>query len=205
MVEQRRILLATTNHHKLLEMRDLMVDSGFEIVGGAALGGLPAVLEDGLTFTANAIKKAVEVSAVCEWPVVADDSGFAVLALAGAPGVFSARYAGSQATDEDNVRKLLAAMAGETDRRACFHCVLAVAFKGDLMGTVEGRVEGQVTQRPLGEHGFGYDPIFIPAGQTLTFAQLPPAVKNRLSHRARATLALRQSGLLERSLQSEQA
>ncbi len=193
----RALLLASGNRHKLQEMRVLLQHSGIELRGGDDVGGLPEVTEDGLTFHDNAVKKAVAVAARSAYPVIADDSGFSVAALGGAPGVFSARYAGDGASDQDNVAKLLSEMRSLQDRRASFVCVLAVATKRGLCGTVEGRVDGWVAPEPKGKNGFGYDPVFIPTGFQETFGQLPAAVKNRFSHRARAVEKLLASGLLQ--------
>ena len=192
-----RILLATSNRHKLREMRQLLAPAKVELLGADDVGGLPSVLEDGETFADNAIKKALAAARHTTYPVLADDSGFAVFALNGAPGVKSARYAGDGASDQDNVDKLLAEMEGRTERRACFVCVLALAFGRRLIGTVEGRVEGGVVEQPRGSRGFGYDPVFQPDGKKRTFAEMPAAAKNRISHRARAAQALVESGLLQ--------
>jgi XTP/dITP diphosphohydrolase len=122
--------------------------------------------------------------------IVADDSGLEVDALGGAPGIFSARYAGENATDKENIEKLLGELARngaeETKRSARFRCVIALARQGKLLETFEGIVEGTIVEQARGLHGFGYDPIFVPRGFVKTFAELPAEVKNTISHRAKA-------------------
>jgi len=126
--------------------------------------------------------------------IVADDSGLEVDALGGAPGIFSARYAGENATDKQNIERLLGELArtvaDETKRSAQFRCAIALARKGELLGTFEGIVEGIVVERARGLYGFGYDPIFVPRGFQETFAELPAEVKDTISHRAKAIRGL---------------
>ncbi len=193
------VLLASGNLHKLREFREATAGRGLTVLGADEVGGLPPVVEDGRTFAENAIKKATEVARRFDLPVIADDSGLSVSALGGAPGVRSARYAGPAASDRENLEKLLAEMRGVEDRRACFVCVLAVATRTGLHGTLEGRVEGRIARIARGERGFGYDPVFIPEGFEQTFAELPAAAKHRISHRGRALQALvnGEKGLLE--------
>ncbi len=185
------LILATRNAGKLREFRHLLADLNQEIIGLDAFPALPSVPETGTTFEENARLKARAVQAQTGGWVIADDSGLCVDALGGAPGVFSARYAGEQASDADNIAKLLAALRDvPTDRRtARFVCVLAL-----VMDTEEacftGVCTGTLTETPRGSHGFGYDPLFIPAGDTRTFAEMAPAEKAVYSHRARAAQAL---------------
>jgi XTP/dITP diphosphohydrolase len=126
--------------------------------------------------------------------IIADDSGLEVEALSGAPGIYSTRYAGKNATDEQNVKKLLSELAGADaktrQRTARFRCVIALARAGKLLDTFNGAVEGTIADSPRGSRGFGYDPIFVPNGFEQTFAELPAEVKNRISHRAKAIRAL---------------
>lgn len=187
-----RLIIATRNPGKLREFRELWADAaaaGLEIVGAGELPGLPEIEEDGATLEENAIRKAAGVhTATGEW-ALADDSGVEVDALGGEPGVHSAIYAGPQRDPEANNRKLLGALAGCSNRRARFRCVLALAGPGFPPATVEGRCEGVITTEPRGEHGFGYDPLFIPDGFSKTFAELSAEEKNRISHRARALRA----------------
>ncbi len=155
---------------------------------------LPEVEETGSTFEENATLKAVTISRFVPELVVADDSGLEVDALGGAPGVYSARYAGEGAADSDNVAKLLAELArnGVTAEPAAqFCCVLAVAQTGKLLRTFEGIVRGAIARAAAGGGGFGYDPIFKPEGSQSTFAELGEAAKNGVSHRARAVAQLR--------------
>jgi XTP/dITP diphosphohydrolase len=187
-----KLLIATGNHHKLREIKTIFDVTGIEIVGMDAFDGLPNVVEDGDTFSANAIKKAVTVAAAAGCLTLADDSGLEVDALGGAPGVFSARYAGEPSNDAANNRKLLSELDGVADRRARFRCVIALAGPGITEPqTVEGVCEGLIAMQPQGENGFGYDPLFIPDGFDCSFAQLSDADKNRISHRGLALEAAR--------------
>jgi XTP/dITP diphosphohydrolase len=185
----RQILLATGNRHKTKEFAQLL---GGEFVV-CDLNSHPQIqpgLENGATFLENAVAKALAVSRQFDGLVLADDSGLEVDALGGAPGVFSARYAGDKASDSRNVEKLLRELGREADRRARFRCVLALARNGELLASCEGTVEGNLGFGPAGRNGFGYDPVFIPHGFDRTFAELPGRLKNEISHRARAVAAL---------------
>jgi XTP/dITP diphosphohydrolase len=156
---------------------------------------LPVIEESGATFAENAALKALATSK--QFPgvlVVGDDSGLEVDALNGAPGVYSARYAGEGASDAQNVAKLLGELRklpGSPPYAARFRCVLALAREGELLGSFEGKVEGIIVATPRGSDGFGYDPVFQPVGSTETFAELSVARKNEISHRARAIQLLR--------------
>jgi XTP/dITP diphosphohydrolase len=188
------LLLATRNSHKTREFAEIL---GAEFVVRDLSGEteLSVIEETGDTFAENAALKAVATSK--QFPaivVVGDDSGLEVDALNGAPGVYSARYAGERASDHQNVAKLLAELAKHTGSRpwtARFRCLLALAKEGDLLGSVEGLVEGIIVDAPRGSGGFGYDPVFQPIGLTKTFAELSPVAKNEISHRARAIQLLR--------------
>jgi XTP/dITP diphosphohydrolase len=181
-----RLLIATGNRHKLAEIRDMLVIPGLEIVGTDAFAEMPDVEEDGDTFEANATKKAVVMGRAAGTWALADDSGLEVEALGGAPGVRSARYAGEPVRYEANNQKLLRELEGCPNRRARFRCVIALASPDGQARTVEGACEGRVAVAPRGTAGFGYDPLFVPDGYTLTFAEMPAAEKNRISHRGRA-------------------
>jgi XTP/dITP diphosphohydrolase len=184
----RQLLLATRNPHKTREFAEIL-GAEFVVRDLSNELELPAVRETGSTFAENAVLKALATSKHFAGFVVADDSGLEVDALDGAPGIFSARYAGSNASDQENVAKLLAELAGHPSDRpasARFRCVLALAREGNLLRTFEGVVEGTIVDQPQGSAGFGYDPVFQPMGFTQTFAQLSPTEKNRISHRARA-------------------
>ena len=187
------LLLATRNPHKTREFAEVLGEN-YLVRDLSEHAELPAVEETGSTFAENAILKAVATSSQFPGVVVADDSGLEVDALNGAPGVYSARYAGDGASDEQNVAKLLAELRKQPDGppySARFRCVLALAKDGHLSGTFEGAIEGTIVDAPRGMAGFGYDPVFQPAGSTQTFAELSPAEKNRISHRARAIQLLR--------------
>jgi XTP/dITP diphosphohydrolase len=188
------LLLATNNAHKTREFAQLL-GGEFKVVD---LSGHPEIApqaENGRTFAENATAKAINASRNIGGLVVADDSGLEVHALGGAPGIFSARYAGNNAEDGQNVEKVLrelTALSPVPSRRARFRCVLALARRGELIDTVEGSVEGNIAEEPRGTDGFGYDPVFVPAGFDHTFAEMPAELKNHLSHRARAVVALRE-------------
>jgi XTP/dITP diphosphohydrolase len=181
-----KLLIATRNRHKLQEIRTMLDLPGWELVGADEVPGLPEVEEDAPTFDGNAIKKARTLAQAGRCWALADDSGLEVDVLQGAPGVHSARYAGSQASTSANNAKLLAALEGVADRRARFRCVLALGAPDGRVWTVEGRCEGRILTAPRGAQGFGYDPLFVPEGEEQTFAELAPHDKNRLSHRGRA-------------------
>lgn len=187
-----QLLLATRNSHKTREFTEILGDT-FEIRDLAKAAELPPIEETGLTFEANAILKAVETSRHFEGVVVADDSGLEVDALQGAPGIYSARYAGAHATDAANIAKLLAELGrcGAAPHPARFRCSLALARQGAVLRTFEGAIEGTIAGAPRGSAGFGYDPVFQPDGFEQTFAELNPVEKNRISHRARAIRLLR--------------
>ena len=191
------IYLATGNAHKLAEMRTLFACRGIAatLEPAQALGGMPEVVEDGTTFAANAEKKARALAAVAPpgSHVLADDSGLCVDALDGAPGLYSARYAGANADAAANNAKLLAALADipPAGRGAAFVCVLALATV-DTGGvqSFEGQCAGHIVTQPTGDAGFGYDPLFVPTGETQTFAAMTEAEKHARSHRGAAVAAL---------------
>ena len=186
--------MATRNAHKTREIQHIL-GSGFSVRDLRAYPQISEIIETGTSFEENAKLKALGVSTKLPGLVIADDSGLEVDALGGAPGIHSARYAGANATDTEKIDKLLEELARvrakNDSRRARFHCLLALARNGEVLGVFEGTVEGQITQQPRGSHGFGYDPIFVPKGFERTFGELGPAEKNQLSHRARALEKLR--------------
>ncbi|MFZ4394037.1 MAG: RdgB/HAM1 family non-canonical purine NTP pyrophosphatase [Kiritimatiellia bacterium] len=181
-----KLLVATRNHHKLKEIRAILNLPGLELIGADEVPGLPEVEEDAPTFEGNAILKARTLARAGKCWTLADDSGLEVDALGGAPGVYSARYAGLAAGASANNTKLVFSLMGAADRRARFRCVLALCAPDGQVWTLEGRCEGSILDAPRGAHGFGYDPLFVPDGQDQTFAELPADVKNSLSHRGRA-------------------
>lgn len=190
-----QLLLATRNKGKTREFAQTLGDEF--MVSDLSTLGIPAIEETGATFEENAILKAVAVSSRTGGDgiaVVADDSGLVVDSLGGSPGVYSARYGGANATDAQNVEKLLHELhrRGHSDRRARFVCVLALARDGELLRTFRGEVAGMITDCPRGDGGFGYDPVFQPDGFEQTFAELGSDIKNRISHRGRAITQLRE-------------
>ena len=189
-----QLIVATRNAHKTREIQ-LILGPTFTVSDLSAHPEIPDTRETGKSFGENAILKAVGASGHLPGLILADDSGLEVDALGGAPGIFSARYAGENATDKQNIDRLLDELArtgvDEIKRSARFCCVIALARQGELLGTFEGIVEGTIIERARGLHGFGYDPIFVPNGFHQTFGQLRPAEKNQLSHRARALKKLR--------------
>jgi XTP/dITP diphosphohydrolase len=188
-----RLLLATRNAHKTREFAEIL-GKEFEVCDFSSVPDAREIEETGATFEENAVLKALAASQDRHLLVAADDSGLEVDALDGAPGVYSARYAGQEATDEQNVDKLLSELARRNVSRpkltARFRCVIALAREGKLLNTFEGVAEGVIIDLPHGEHGFGYDPIFVPKGFDRTFAELPAEMKNEISHRAQAARKL---------------
>jgi len=184
------LLLATRNQHKTREFGQLL-GPNFTLRDLTSERDLPEILETGPTFEENAVIKAIAISKIFpDEIVIADDSGLEVKSLEGAPGIFSARYAGKNGSDRRNVEKLLCELEGAPERSARFRCVIALAKDGELITTVAGEVAGRITKSPRGENGFGYDPIFIPEGFEATFAQLSSETKNAISHRAKAVAGL---------------
>jgi XTP/dITP diphosphohydrolase len=189
----RQLLVATHNAHKTREFSEIL-GNDFVVRDLSAEPDAPAIDETGSTFSENAILKAVAISQRFPRLVVGDDSGLEVDALEGAPGVYSARYAGPGAKDSDNIARLLSELRkvsidGPYSARFC--CVLALARDGELLDTFEGVVEGTIIEPPRGSGGFGYDPVFQPTGLAQTFGEIVPEKKNRISHRANAVRLLR--------------
>jgi XTP/dITP diphosphohydrolase len=190
------LLVATRNVHKTREIRDLLGES-FTVRDLSDRMNVPKTVENGSTFEENAIAKALAVSALTpEFLVMADDSGLEVDLLGGAPGVLSARYAGDNATSQANIEKLLAELREKVGDQpefgsARFRCVIVLARAGHIIATGQGTVEGSIVDPPRGTKGFGYDPVFQPAGYDKTFGELPSETKNTLSHRFRAIESLR--------------
>jgi len=189
----RRVVLASSNRGKLAEFNALLADSGFEVVAQSSLGIADAA-ETGLSFVENALLKARHAARASGLPALADDSGLCVAHLRGAPGLYSARYAGGHGDSAANNAKLLRALHGvpTAQRDAFFICTLALLRDADDPAPLiaEGRWHGRVLDAPRGEKGFGYDPLFLPHGQALSAAELEPALKNRLSHRGQALTQL---------------
>lgn len=188
-----RLVLASGNAGKHRELAAMLAPQGIELVPQSEFRVSP-VPETGLTFVENALIKARHAARATGLPAVADDSGLIVDALDGAPGLHSARYAGPDATDADNVSKLLDALHGVAsgDRDARFYCVLVLLARADDPAPLicEGQWHGRIAEAPRGQGGFGYDPVFVDPGTGATAAELEPARKNRISHRGRALAAL---------------
>lgn len=189
-----RIVLASGNRGKLAEFKKLFADSDMSFVAQGELG-VDDAEETGTTFVENALIKARHATRVTGLPALADDSGLCVAALDGAPGLYSARYAGTHGDAPANNAKLLRKLDGVPDdaRGAFFICVLVLLRHADDPAPLiaEGRWPGHVLQAPQGEHGFGYDPLFLPDGHEQSAAELDAALKNRISHRGQALAALR--------------
>lgn len=185
------LVLATTNKNKVKEFQEMLKDFPIEIRSLADFGPLPEAIEDGATFEENAYKKAIHTAKVLGFPAIADDSGLVVEALHGAPGVYSARYAGEKATDRENVDKLLQEMKGIKNRKAAFQCVLSIAVPSGPALTYEGSCEGTLLEERRGDSGFGYDPIFYYEDLGKTFAECTMEEKNRVSHRGKAFAELK--------------
>ncbi|MDH6110698.1 XTP/dITP diphosphohydrolase [Kitasatospora sp. MAP12-15] len=190
----RRLVLATRNQHKVTELRAILGDAGLdvELVGADAYPEIPDVAETGVTFAENALLKAHALARATGLPAVADDSGLCVDVLGGAPGIFSARWAGKHGDDRANLDLLLAQLGdiAAPHRAAHFACAAALALPDGTERVVEGRLLGELRTTPAGEGGFGYDPILQPLGDTRTCAELTPDEKNAISHRGQAFRAL---------------
>ena len=181
-----RFVLATHNPGKLREMGEILKDFGIEVVSPKDLGINVDVEETGSTFAENAMLKAKAICKAADLPAIADDSGLCVDALNGAPGVYSARYGGEGLDDRGRYMLLLSSLRGAPTRAAHFACAVACAFpNGDTL-TAEGRCDGSIAYAPLGEGGFGYDPVFLLPGTGKTFGQLTQEEKSAVSHRGRA-------------------
>ena len=189
-----RVVLATRNHHKIAELSRILAATGFAdgLVGLDAFPGAPDVAETGLTFADNALLKGRAIAAYTSLPTVADDSGLCVDALHGMPGVFSARWSGKHGDDRANLDLVLGQLADVAARGAQFVCAAALVLPAGPARewTTTGVLAGSLTHAPRGTNGFGYDPIFVPDGFSVTTAELAPEEKDAISHRGRAFRAL---------------
>jgi XTP/dITP diphosphohydrolase len=189
-----RVVLATQNSHKLVEMRRILEEAGLdiELVGTDHFPDLTDVVENGSTFAANALLKARSVCAETGLPAIADDSGLGVDALNGMPGIFSARWSGAHGDDLANLNLLLGQVTDVPDARrgAAFHCAAAVVLPDGTERVVEGSIDGTLIREPRGTNGFGYDPIFVPVGESRTTGEMSADEKDAISHRGRAMRAL---------------
>ena len=184
-----KVIAATRNRHKLTEFSRILSPMGYEVVSQEEVCPGIEVEEDGATFLENARKKAVEIFRRTGMPTIADDSGLCVNALNGGPGVYSARYGGEGLDDAGRRRLLLQNLRGQTTRAAHFTCAVACAFpNGDTL-EAEGRCDGAIAFAPLGEGGFGYDPVFLIPEKGKTFGQIGPEEKSKISHRGKALAA----------------
>jgi XTP/dITP diphosphohydrolase len=185
-----RLVLATRNAHKVGELQAILTSIGVDVslVGMDAYPDLPDVVEDGLTFAANALKKARVAAEATGLPAVADDSGLCVDALNGMPGVFSARWAGTHSDDAANLALVLAQIGDVPDehRGGHFECAAALVLASGEERVTQGRIDGVLIREPRGTGGFGYDPAFVPHGYEVTTAEMAPHAKNAISHRGRA-------------------
>jgi len=186
-----RIVVATKNKKKLEEIREILAGMDVELRSLADYPGAPDVIEDGTTFRANAAKKAIEMAAFTGEVTMGEDSGLCVEALHGAPGVYSARFAGKDKDDGRNNRKLLRLLKGKKNRKAYYVCAVALADPRGLIGTVEGKCSGVIGLEPRGSAGFGYDPVFVIPRYKKSFAELGTGIKHAMSHRFRALKKMR--------------
>jgi len=186
------IVIATRNKGKTAEIREMLKDFSVNIKNLDDFGPIPEIEEDGDTFDENAYKKASVTARILGIPALADDSGLLVESLGGAPGVYSARYAGAKATDKQRGEKLLEEMKGKTNRKAAFECVISIAVPGGPALTYEASCEGLITEEPAGQNGFGYDPVFFFPPLKKTFAELTRTEKSRVSHRGKALSELKE-------------
>lgn len=185
-----KLILASNNAHKLVEIRAILGSEFDEILSMKEAGIVHETVEDGSTFLENAEKKAREIMEISGCYALADDSGLCVEALGGAPGIYSARYAGEHGDDKANNRKLLRELEGVEDRRAHFACAMVLVRPDGSVVRAEGRMDGVIAFEESGENGFGYDPLFYLPERGCTNAQLSPEEKNAISHRANALHAL---------------
>lgn len=183
--DDAKLVIASHNAGKVREIADLLGGRDIAVVSAADLG-LPEPEETGETFTDNAKLKALAAAKASGLPALADDSGLCVVALDGAPGIYSARWAGPNRDFGHAMERVKVALDDNPDREAYFVCVLALAWPDGHCETFEGRVYGALTFPPRGDKGFGYDPIFEPVGEARTFAEMDPAEKHQMSHRAQA-------------------
>lgn len=194
-LDRFHLLFASGNKHKTAEIQALL-GSQFIVSDLSSRPSHSAPEETGNSFEANALIKALAAAEESDIPVLADDSGLEVDALGGAPGVHTARFAGPNASDQQNREKLLASLENCSERSARFVCVLALILPGKPALTFRGEIKGTIARAESGIGGFGYDPLFVPEGFSQSFAEIAPELKNHISHRAIATRFLRESGCL---------
>lgn len=195
----KEVIIATKNEGKVREFKAMLEPRGYDVKSLLDIGYTPEIEETGQTFEENAVIKAETISKETGKIVIADDSGLSVDYLGGSPGVYSARYAGEEKNDLANLKKLLKELEGveKEDRSARFRCALALCTPGQETKTVEGSVEGYITEEPRGTNGFGYDPVFLVKDKDQTMAELSSGEKNKISHRVEALKKL--SALLDQA------
>ncbi|MDE0159109.1 MAG: XTP/dITP diphosphatase [Candidatus Dadabacteria bacterium] len=186
-MKSKTIVIATRNKGKLGEFRSILADGYDEILSLADFEEVPEIKETGLSFRENAFIKAKTTSDFLGMDAIGDDSGLVVDALGGAPGIYSARYAGEGSSDNENNEKLLYELKGEKNRNARFVCCIALVLAGGTQEFFEGECHGEIIQEKRGQSGFGYDPVFYVSQYGKTMAELGPDIKNRISHRAIAS------------------
>ncbi len=185
-----KLIIASNNAHKIREIKEILKSEFDEIVSLSEAGISHETVEDGETFLENAMKKAREIAEISGCAALSDDSGICVHALGDAPGVFSARYAGEHGDDEANNDLVLKNLADKHDRSAHYTCAVVIAYPDGSEVHAEGRLYGTIIKERRGTHGFGYDPLFVPDGETRTVGEMSDVEKNAISHRARALRAL---------------
>ena len=181
-----KLIIASNNAHKIYEIKKILSGKFDEIVSLREAGIDHETIEDGKTFMENALKKAREIAEISGQCALADDSGICVDALDGAPGIYSARFSGEHGNDEENNRLLLEKISHAPDRSAHYTCAMALVYPTGESVTAEGYMHGEITGTPRGERGFGYDPLFVPVGESHTVAEMTDEEKNAISHRANA-------------------
>ncbi len=185
-----KLIIASNNKHKIYEIKTILAGYFEEILSLSEAGIDHETVEDGTTFMENAIKKAREIAEISGYASLADDSGITAHALGDEPGVYSARFAGVHGDDEANNALLLDRLRGAEDKGAHYTCAIALAYPNGELVTAEGYMYGAITENRRGERGFGYDPIFVPDGESRTVAEMSDEEKNAISHRAKALLGL---------------
>lgn len=192
-MDKKKIIVSTGNQHKIIEIKNILKDLDIEVLSKNDIDIEEFdVVEDGLTLAENSIKKAKALADRVDYMVIADDSGLFVDALNGEPGVYSSRYAGEEGNDLKNNEKLLDSLKGANSRKAAFKTIIALITEDKVLYTVEGVCEGKIAYEPKGTNGFGYDPLFIPDGYDKSFAELGEEIKNKISHRSRALIKLKE-------------
>lgn len=192
-MEKRKLIVSTGNQHKVIEIREILKDLDIEVLSknDIAIEAF-GVVEDGSTLEENSIKKAQALASKVDYMVIADDSGLFVDALDGEPGVYSSRYAGEEGNDSKNNEKLVYSLKDIKNRKAAFKTVIALISEDKKLHIVEGVCEGKISYEAKGIKGFGYDPLFIPDGYDKSFAELGEEIKNKISHRSKALVKLKE-------------